>query len=476
MTRNRFNRDLNSFFRKNISFQFVAIFALIFGLNACYNEPNMVGGDLIPSEDKSEIFVSDTFKVSAYTANIKDSLSTSFFSYAVLGCDNSDIFGKIKADFMTEFTIDNVADTFHRIKTPERPIDSVFLELYLKRTWGKKNQPINIKIYRANYDIFVRNDSNKLFINGLNPITPDKYFPTVVSEPTVYSGGNKIRIRLNDDFENFFKNLPDSAFFSNTVLQRYFKGLYVTSDDYANNDGVLYFFQNQQEDTDYNLKENIRLVINHKRQVTRNGVTFMLDTVFNFDSYPAAKYNHYEHDYTKAEAGLKINHFYDTTSTAVNVEDSVFYIDGLGGTRGLIKLKGIESWKKLMPVAIHKAVLKFDVQSLQSHPEFPEDSIIPRLYYYQDRVYSKYNIMSSDDVTKILDFLLTESYSVNYNKASKYYAIDITLQLQNLLKNKISEDYFYLEPSDYKYNYRQGIFRTGNNSKPMKLIITYSKL
>jgi len=468
MTRNRFSRDLSSFLRKNTSFQILAISTILFGLNSCYNEPNMVGGGLIPGEDTTAICVTDTFKVSGFTAK-PDSISTSYFNYAVLGCTQTDVFGKIKADFMTEFSIKNLTDTFHTLKNPERPIDSILLKIKLDRTWGNSNKQINVRVFQVKRDIYDASKSTKLYINGNKDISANDFIPVEVGEPTVYSGGDSLIVKLKPEMVHFFKSLPDTAFRSNSALQKYFKGLYITSDDYNSNDGVLYFFKSELSNT--------RLIIYNTRPAIVNHVSVTVQNKFILNSSSSPKFTHYSHDYTKGTDGFKISHFYDYTENAVNVEDSVFYIDGLGGCRGVIKFKSAAAWKKLMPIAIHRAELRIGFQNLQPSV-FPDDSIADpgNLLYYHKRVYSEYNTINSDDLTPILDFSLTKTNSVGFNKAKQYYSFDVTIQLQNILKGKIKEDYIFIEPSDYKNSYLQRIFRSGNNSKPIKLIVTYSKL
>ena len=80
------------------------------------------------------------------------------------------------------------------------------------------------------------------------------------------------------------------------------------------------------------------------------------------------------------------------------------------------------------------------------------------------------------DVVNIYDTGFTGVETSKYNKAKKYYSIDVTIHIQNLLKGNNERDFFYLEPNDFKSFYDQGIFRSGSNSKPMKLFITYTKL
>jgi len=133
-----------------------------------------------------------------------------------------------------------------------------------------------------------------------------------------------------------------------------------------------------------------------------------------------------------------------------------------------------------MPIAINRAELRFDVQD---HSEFPSDSIITTLqpYYSRDTDTSTYKVYSRainslTDLTFLDDYYSANVQTTKYNRAKEYYSLDITLHLQNLLKDSFKNNYFYLEPTDFKANYKEGIFRSGNNSKPMKLIITYSNL
>jgi hypothetical protein len=129
-----------------------------------------------------------------------------------------------------------------------------------------------------------------------------------------------------------------------------------------------------------------------------------------------------------------------------------------------------------MPIAINRAELRIDIQEDAS-----KDSIISPLLYYYNRdtdtsSFKNYRATSTNDLIYLYDYSITQVQAARYSKPKKYYSIDITFHLQNLLKGKIKQDYFYLEPSDFKVNYKEGIFRTGKNSNRIKLIITYSKL
>ena len=448
-----FRKVLNSFQRIIAARHFLVITAITIGLSSCYNEPEILGGNLLPSEDLLSVKLDTSFEVSAYTVKT-DSIPTSLFNYAVLGCTNSNTFGRIKADFFSQLLLSKLNDPLGLIKP--RPIpDSLVLTMRLRKTWGTNNKAINIKVYESLDTL-----SNFLYYNGLNTVK-GRYKPTLLSLSTTYSGDSVLRIRLTDDFATTLINAPDSAFISNSKFSKYMKGLFITSDEYTGTDGVLYFFY-----------YNISLTLHYKK-LNKAGV--LKDTIFtcftNTDSPRYNQFDHFEH------LGASIHSIIGDTT----IQNPVFYDEGLGGVRGLIKLKGAKEWAKKTPLAaINRAELRFDFQDT---PEIFSDSLKTPIHYYSYRQYNKEFSTGSDDVVGIFDSQFPGGLkAAYYNKAKKYYSIDVTLLLQNILLGKQSKDYFYLEPanssglSDFKYNYHQGLFRSGSNSKPMKLYITYTKL
>lgn len=440
--RNSFRRVLSSLHRIIASHQIIVFSAFTLGLSACYNEPNFLGGDLIPSEDKTSVQLDTSFVVAAYTIGT-DTISTGIYKNAVLGCYNSPLFGKIKSDFRSRILVYRINDTIlPKMKPRPEPI-SLELTMTLAKTWGTEKMPINVKVYELRDSL-----ENGKYYNGL-AAPSENYYPTPISLPTTYSGDSLLTIKLTDDFARKLINASDTALTYNPKFIKYVKGLYITSDDYSGPNGVMYFFN-------YNIKLEL------KYQFLKKGV--LTDTTFSFyTSSGSQRYNHFNHfDHAGASIKPLIS---DTTN-----QNPVFYMEGLGGTRGLIKLKGAKEWAKKMPIAIHRAELRFDVQEESEHPR---DSIIfPINYYYKKLPFNKLFDSETYDDDPILD----KTTQVKYNKAKKFYSFDVTLHVQNILRGKVERNYFYLEPSDFKIDYNQGIFRSGNNIKPMKLIITYTKL
>jgi hypothetical protein len=450
--RNSFRRVLSSLHRRIALGHFLAITVFTLGFSSCYNEPQILGEDIIPSSDSTFVMVDTTFDVSAYTVKT-DSMPTNQYTYAVLGNYNSGVFGKVKADFRTRI-LENHADTV-LYKMHPRPLPTSGLKLVLRKnkSWGSANPnvPLNVKVYELSEALRDSLDY-QFYYNGLDPVQ-GSYYPNPISQTTYYFGDTLLKVQLKYDFASKLINAPDSVLTSNRKFIQFMKGLYITCDNYSATNGVLYFFN-----------YNAEMELNYKYY--NNSLAEYRDTTYTYYvNLYTPRYNHIEHDYS----GSFIEPFLNDTTT----ENPVFYVEGLGGVRGLIKLDGLKEWVNKMPIAINRAELRFDIDD---DPIFPQDSAFSLLYYYR-RSYDKTYTNTTKDVVSFIDYNINGSVDIaKYSKPKKYYSIDVTLHLQNLLRQKMKQNYFYIEPSDFKSFYKQGVFRSGNNSKPMKLFITYSKL
>lgn len=453
-------RVLSSFHRI-IAFRYLLVITVVsISLNSCYNEPEFLGGDIIPTSDKLLVKTDTTFLVTAHTVST-DTIPTGGYLYAILGTYNSEIFGKTKSDFLTQMSHGANKDTLYTM-SPRPAADSLFLYLRLVKVWGDINKMTNLRVFELGQDMIDTTSSYKYF-NGRSISVDGKYLPTQVNYPFAFNGTyDTLKIRLTQNFANKLMTAPDSSFISNGKFVKFMKGLYITSDGFSETGGAIFAI-------DY----NVRMVL-HYHYYSSKTKRDSLRTLKYYTGTYFARYNHITKDYSTAQPDMQINHRNDTT-----IQDSVFYISGLGGTRGLIKLRSISEWMKKMPISINRAELQFGVQE---HPRILKDStIFPLMYYgYRDVDTSNIKRYTSQDndltVGCLSDYELSKNQTTSFKKAKNYYSIDITVHLQNMLKGQKKSNYFYLEPSDFKSYYKEGVFRTGKNSQPMKLIITYSKL
>lgn len=441
--RNRFMKVLSSFFGISTSFRLIAAITLVLGLNACYNEPNLLGGDLIPSDDKSLVQTTDTFAVAAYTVKT-DTLVTTGFTIGVLGNVNNNVFGKLKAGFYSRIEPYDEKDTLATLTPTNRPdADSIILKLRLVRNWGGPNKSINIRVYRISEKI----DSSKLY-NGLTDFV-QTYNATQVNEETIYSGEDTLNIKFKDDFAKIIYDADASVLGTKATFMNLMKGLYITADELVDPIGVLYSFDISRSS----------IVMYYKKSLP-SGTQKLYYLTFS-----PIRFNSFQHTYTNVDPAIKSLSANDITDNTP--QDTVFGINGMGGVKGLFKFKSLKEWKKKMPIVIHRAELRFDVL------DHSVDSSMKGLYFYNYRDYTLYN----NKIVNVFDIpILDNVFVAGYNRAKTYYSLDVTIQLQKMIASKIPNEYIIVENKNYQNTYMQGLYRTSNNSNPIKLVVTYSKL
>ena len=409
----------------------------------CVSPPDYLGGDLLPSQDLVKVKTDTSFQLSAFTQNY-DSINTASFSAAILGETNDPIFGRSKAEFFTQLAL---VKTSHSFGT-NPVIDSAFIYISLADKLGE--EPISISVYELA-------DSLQLYksYNGIGNVDRFKSDIEIASLIIPYDGKEKLlKIPINHNWvqEKLFQATQnDTNIFSNQVnFLKHLYGIYVKpTSTFASYAKGMYMFDLN------NSKLSVYYKNDEQEEATKNkSLSFSL--TFNQDF---ARFNHFEHDLTTADPALAMRFSPDE-----NTQDSIFYIKGLGVARGKILLNDLKQWADLMPIAINRAELRFE---LEEHENMPADSILNKIVFYTE----KDNIRTS-----LLDLLISqETFDGTYKKSKKYYSFNITNHLQSLLKNPEEEPSFYVEPASAYVSPYGAVIRSWNHTHKMKLIITYTK-
>lgn len=449
--RNSLRRVLSSFHRIIALRNFLAIAAISISLNSCYNEPELLGGNLLPADDLTAVKIDTITKISVYTVK-PDSLKTYGFSYGVLGCLNSKIFGKTKADFLTQVYLGKTRGSSPLFGS-KASLDSLVLYFRLHDKYGT-NQALGINLYELKDTM-----SSYTTYNGLNVSVDNWYEPTKLYSGT-YAGDSILRIKfLKDDpfaLKIFHADHDSATVSSDKNFKNYFKGFYLTCEDIVNKDnsGVMYSF-------DFKSTETTMYLYYH-----RNDSALVYSFILGSQTYVTPRFNHIIHDYSQADPAYAMKHVNDTLT-----QDTVFYAEGLGGARGLIKFEGIDEWveKVQKPIAINRAELRLEQENYPNG--LPKDSL-SYLYYFADET-STGTILTEDQ--KIAASEQVSTYA-KYNIAKKYYSINLTEHIQAIVTGKISKKSMYVLPLNSPYSAARNVLRSGNNKRKIKLIITYSKL
>src|SRR6056297_2563986 len=96
-----FSKVNRTFLKRNLKVISVALFFLFLNWQ-CISPPDFLGEDLLPEQDELSVKSDTSFLLSAYTTSY-DTLSTSYFTDAVLGETLDDIFGHTRSSFATQF-------------------------------------------------------------------------------------------------------------------------------------------------------------------------------------------------------------------------------------------------------------------------------------------------------------------------------------------------------------------------------------
>lgn len=439
----------NNAFRKTLSSFRVLKLSIILALVAtiqwqCISPPDFVGGDLIPPQDIFNVKIDTSFSISVFTVPY-DTVVTQGFSEAIIGETYDPIFGRTKASFVTQLRIPSLNQRYGTNPT----IDSAFLFITFSERLG--NEPINIAVYELT-DSLARDS----IYNSLAPID-NMYNPAPIGQFLLPFNGEegtlKIPIDLNWVNSRLIQpTLQDTTIMSSQVnFLKHFYGIHVaptsTFADYAK--GMYYF--------NY-LSGLSRLLVYYKNDEQE------VDTVSLTYSYvmadPNYRFNHFKHDFEAADPNLTIN-FNSPEST----QDSVFYVKGLGGAKGVIVLDDIYNWIQKMPIAINRAELRIELEENES---MPADTLLNNLFLFKS---GKLNRVNLNDY-----LIMGESFGGKYSKSKKYYSFNITYHLQSLLKDPNADNKIYVESRTADRRAEGAVLRSGSHSSRMKLIITYTKL
>ncbi|HDP55609.1 MAG TPA: DUF4270 family protein [Bacteroidetes bacterium] len=432
---------------KNL-FSFSLLITLSLLLWQCVSPPDFLGGDLLPEDDFVKVKTDTSFIVSAYTQRY-DTVNTLDFAEAIIGETWDEVFGRTKASFLTQIKL-GYLDKFYGTNPS---IDSAFLYLKLSDQLGE------VPMFFAVYELSDSLSADSIY-NAIDPLGDNVYNTEPIGEtPNGYTGQDDIiKIPINTSWifdklidpitedstivesqDNFLKHLYGLYVAPTSPLSAYGKGMYYINYPSTDSKMVVYYKNDEQE----------------------------VDTISQQYTYVFAssnlRYNHFQHSTEEASSEVAVQFNYNPDEPLV--QDSVFYIKGLGLARGVIVLEDVVSWLDSMPIAINRAELRFE---LEEHENLPDDTLINKLFLYR--------IVDNERVA-LTDYLVDNaSFGGSYSKSKKYYSFNITYHLQSLLQEANPDLNIYVEQINAYLRANGAVLRSGNHSSRIKLIITYTKL
>ncbi len=404
-----------------------------------------MGIGVIP-EDKLIILESaDTIDIEAYTYPI-DSIITSNVTSALLGSYIDPVFGKVKAGFVIQI-LPGATSGFGT----GAEVDSMILSLRytsdsLAPQYGTQSATMNFiaqeittelfrdSSYYSNYRPEWFNLSDEIVNTTFNP--EDGRNDTVVLDiPLNLDFGQKIID--NYDFWHDDVEPADTSFYD------FLQGMYITSNDIPY-DGSISTFSI--------LDAYSRAVLYYHNDEDTLSLSF---TISQF----SARFNLFSHVHD-APGFLP-----DLENPGV-VQDSVVYMQGIGGLKVKIEMPGLDKLKETGLWGVNKAELVLPVEDrlLTSETQYPAPL--------------KANILgiTEEGNLQFLDDYLGEAGYLGVNYSEDKYVFDITYRVQQILSGSIENNGFFLFPGTDFINPSRVVLTGPEHANRMKLILTLRKM
>ncbi len=323
-----------------------ALLGLLF--NACEPGNNTLGIDLFPSDDNIVVFTDtitefETMLVRSRPRITSNRRTTALESSRVflLGSQVDTITGFSKAEIVTEFSLSQSGNF------GEDPyINSLSLSLYVSDIIGDADKGMRIKVhefldsismdssYYSNYDVAGKYNPDPLINKVIFPKSGDTLIFNIDNQDLLS--------RIIDA-----TNPADSIFNYNYIFQRYFNGLYITTEP-VEEGGTFAKIHLANALTGLSFKYY------HDSVSVAARDTVPISTYrINFDHRFAQKINIFHHDFT----GTALEYFIDNE----DAQPPIAYAQGMAGVNVKIRIPNLNERLGSGQIAINSARLVFDI-------------------------------------------------------------------------------------------------------------------
>lgn len=442
--------------KSNYKFKSQFVFALllmVIALTSC-EEQSSIGVEVLPDGDLITVRSTTQKNMKSFTFS-EDSIRTDEASNSLLGSFTDSLFGNTTIGFASQFRLYGFPDFGKNNPKP----DSINLYLYYRVIYGDTITKQKFRVYeleesldidkRYTQDIDLRSMSSEV-------IGELEYKPKVrqdsTSKDTFYQ---LINIPLDYSLAEKLFYADSLDMINNDVFLEYFKGLYIETEKLTKKGGAILSLETVQQG---NFNGSALVLSYHndslksKKNPTKDSVLIM---PYIISSY-SARANRMEHDYSQAPFYAKLNQELE--------QDSLVYVQPTGGLKSRILIEGLSSWKDSVNIAINKAELIFQIDTIASqvHKFAPPDQML----------FTVVDSIGKEFLPK--DYVFNPSFYGGSLQKDYTYHFNITQHVQEVIDGNAGNYGFYLTPAQ-KNNEANRVILKGSKSKTgIKLIITYS--
>ena len=412
-------------------------FLIVIGLSeGCEKEPSTLGRDKIP--DSISVFY-DTSEVIHTYSRPGDSVLTNKKAILLLGEIADPVFGIAHAELLTQYTLQ--VRGAHDFGTDPQP-DSVVLEMDFYDYRGDPFSQVEISVYE--FESEIRSDSNWYS----NRDVSDKFNPVVLGKGVINFPDSILKIYITEpNYINKFFTAADTIFADNSYFLEEFRGLYLIPEIISGEGAIIYM--------NYNNIPGSLTIHYHNQEDDSLSYSFIFGSL-------SREFNLYNHDFSGYSIGNYLNNGVEN--------DSLVFVQSLGGTYTVIRLPEISAWLDSSSIAINNADLIIT----------PVDTAISGLSVkdYPDLL-NLYMIGPDGKYAYVYDYLVSSStFGGRYDPATNSYTYSLRVHLQAYLNDELENLDLILIPEKNSENVSRVLLYGGNFSglEKMRMEIVYTKL
>ena len=413
------------------------LFLLICLFSACKKNWNELGSQLIATENIT-VLSFDSLKIKA-SIHKEDSLSSLNTSSYFLGSFTDADFGSTNANIYTEFRMPSSDVVFGE----NAQADSIVLSFQIEGFYGDTSSALNISVKEMLEEITSSTTDSSGQDSSIVIYTDQDFLidnTTIgsLSYTAASSGATLVNINLTNEFAQSFLDAETLNFEDNTAFQSFFKGLYISCDQFTSQ-GML-------------LELDLLDVSSKLTLYYQNSESDSLSYDFQINSN-ADKMTRWSHDYSTTNI-----------PNLIGEEDLVqAYVQGSVGYRTYLTLPSLESLKDSNYV-IHKAELT-----------------IPYIYNENDSVFSIPNKLGLAAVNSQGGLeILSEDQNIqgssyfdgNSNTLDQTYTFNIARYVHKVIEQGYTNRLALYVPSSVISPERVLISNDAENSIKLKLFVS----
>lgn len=417
------------------------LFAAVY-ITSC-KEGDELGINVLPVTDSTSFKEGEAQLISSTIKG--ENASDAGIHNALLGSYKDPVFGQTKADFAIKY----YPGTFAMPFDDSTRIDSAKLFLrYSQDTIGKyfgdKNSTISYSIHHLKTSLKANDEYSRDSLEYTPEAFAEGEFKPLENNDTLFV------TTLNDAFVEKLSDTAQTDSYSNSAnFSDAFPGLYIKLKDAAD-PGALTFFHPYHSDS--------KIRIYYRDLADKDTLNFS----YTFNNGYCA--NLFTHDFTGKPVESHLNN--DPA-----VKDSIVYIQGTGGTRGLLKFPSIKEWRNIdgKTVLINKAELVVEPAANQNKGvglvKYPYELVLMR--------------MNENGLKYPLEEYLTPNTYLgeSVNAETGNYHFTITRYVQKLISGERPNNGLYLMVRNSSEDPGRILIKgSEHNDSPIKLKLHYSLL